>query len=237
MKRGMVGVVVAVFLALCSACGVQGAPASFAAVEQPRTISVFGQGRVTTPADVVDVTVVVEAVRPRLDLAYKRLQLHQVQLVKALSALNVGPGDIVALSYESTPDGVPLEDGALGARMRQWLGITVRDVSLYSKIIGAIIDSEQRIVDVRFGSTAAGGLEERAHERAVIDARRRALALASELGAHVGRALTIRELAPSEAEALGDVRAGILRPTLDLAPRSQFEVRCTVEASFELTDA
>lgn len=231
-----VAIVACVVLALVG-CGVQGAPAvGNVPASEARTVTVYGQGRVTTPADVVDVEVLVEAKRPRLDQAYNLLQNDQVQLVRALQALNVGPADIVALSYEATPSGVSIDEGVLGARMRQRLGVVVRDVSRYATIVGAILDAGAHVTDVRFGSTTAQGLEERAHERAVLDARRRALALASELGLHVGRALTIRELAPSEAEALGDVRAGVMRPTHDLAPRSQFEVRCTVEVSFELTD-
>lgn len=217
-------------------CGVQGAPVVHEAAEPVHSVTVFGQGRVTTPADVVDVTLLLEAVRPRLDQAHNRLLAAQAQLVSALSELGIGPADVVALSYEATPGGVPLEVGGTGARMRQRLGVVVRDVTAFSKIVGAVLDEGHAILDVRFGSSIAAGLEERAHERAVIDARRRAAALASELGLHVGPALSLRELPPSEAEALGDVRSGVLRPTHELAPRSQFEVRCTVEASFELTE-
>lgn len=207
--------------------------------ESVHSITVYGQGRAAAGATVVDITVEVDASAERLDDAYRICDNIVSRIVTAMTVQNeIGPADVRVVGHEMVPGvSVAGEDGGVteGYLMRQVLAVTVRDMTRFSRVVQGILNhGPRRIAEVRFGLSYSKPLEARAREDAIVDARERARLMAHELGLRLGEVLSVRELPPAEVAALGDLRTGLMRPLEDTAPRSQYEIRSTVEVSFTL---
>ena len=172
------------------------APAS--AEESPlRTISTNGDAVVYVPPDEVIVGLGVETFKPDLDAAKQANDEASARLLKAIREAGVEEKHIqtdtmtVELSYRD--HGHPSR-GIEGYFARRAYSVTLKDVTRFEPLVtSALKNGANRLMGFEYKTTELRKHRDEARRQAVRAAREKAVALASELDAKVGKPRSIGE--------------------------------------------
>jgi len=225
-------------LALFAGCMERPETAHFGppAVETPaRVIEVFGQASVTSTPNIAEVVVSVGGFGETTDEAYRANVALTAKVTQNLLNHGVRPTDVLPRGFDLA-GGLgqldPAGPNVPGIRARRDLTVIARDLDALPKVLSAVLNFGGAVTDIRFLVANTEPLEERAREKAVIDARQRAQAFAQELGLRLGEPVGLREVPPVEVAELGDLHRGV--PLEQDGHRDQYEVSATVEVIFAL---
>jgi len=225
---------VALSVALSAVAPARAAPAEVAAAAPPRTVTVAGEGRASSPPDVGVVTVGVEAVAKTLRQATDDANQRMRRVLDAVARSGVASKDVRTTRYDVSVDR-PWKDGKPGPIVSYTVStaaeVRVRDLAK----LGAVLDAATAA-----GSDAVGGLRlekadpsgdrARALAAAYADARGRAEALAKAAGGALGDVVAISEsvaMRPILRAAEGMVAARAAAPT----PVSTGEIETVADVS------
>lgn len=183
--------------AACGACTRAPEPAAGGAPPAvARSITVRGEGRFLSPPTRADFDALVVARSPGPEQAWAEAGERLLAIMRQLEGAGLRPADMQV-------HGGSLAREADGYRLEQRLRISVRDLNrmapLLAGALGAGADALDALVYSLDDPRAAG---DRARERALLDARQRAEALAAELEGGLGEVLSVvEEAAPGPAQA------------------------------------
>lgn len=175
----------------------QQAPEAFAQ-EEPRGVTVVGEGMIEAVPDLATLTAGVQTEAPQAAAALAGAAETMRAVFAALEAAAIAPEDVRTSRISVDPlwaegeSGLPRVRGYVAANL---VTIRVRDLER----LGAVIDSvggagANRIDGVSFELAEPREPLDAARRRAVEDARAKAALLAEAAGARLGPALSIREL-------------------------------------------
>lgn len=201
--------VAAVVLSGC-APSLQAAPAS--AGESPaRTVTVVGRGEIKVKPDVATTTVGVEVLNASIDEAMTEAKSRMAAVVAALKKLGIADKDIqtsnFSINFERnstsilptaetgavTPDSA--EQPAGFYRVSNMVQVTIRDMDQIAAVLdGAVEAGANNIWGVNFALADTSGLEAKAREAAVKDAKARAESLAQLNGVSLGSVVAVSEV-------------------------------------------
>lgn len=210
------------------------------AAPTPRTITVVGEGTVSTSPDVVRVNLGVETRADTARAATTQAETTLDDVVAALDAQGVAAKDIQTSGYHVRLDrgrdrwGNEREPGYF---VMNTLQVTVRDVDAVGAVLEAAIDAGANVVHgVRFAVDDPSTYWAEARKLASVDARERALELADLTGVELGPVVAVRDnvgpapgmiirdrgLTGTPAPTAPDRRPGTMRPgQMDLQMRLQ----------------
>lgn len=167
--------------------------------EQPfrRTITVVGNGRATATPDIARVTVGVDAVNSRLNAALAEVNRKSAAVMAALEKAGVAKRDIRTIDFSVFPQ-QPFDRSGPSSiasyRVINAVQVTVRNTDNVGTILDAAISAGANTVyGLTFTVEDIRAIEAQARRGAMADAKSKAEALASAIGAKVGRVLTINE--------------------------------------------
>jgi uncharacterized protein YggE len=165
-----------------------------------RTISVAGEAEVKVAPDEVRIRLGVESWDARLPAARAANDASIKKIIAAARAAGVEEKHVATeqVSYEphfkdseSWRNGRPVVDGYT---VRRSLELTLRDVSKFDAVMGAVLEAGANYVHgVEFATTELRKHRDQARALAVRAAREKAVALAAELGMKPGKARSIVE--------------------------------------------
>jgi uncharacterized protein YggE len=174
-----------------------------AAQESPtanvRTISVSGEAEVKVAPDEVRIRLGVESWDARLAVAREANDAAIRKVIAAARGAGVEEKHVATeqASYEphfksdSWKGGRPVLDGYT---VRRSMELTLRDVSKFDAVLGAVLEAgANQLHGVEFTTTALRAHRDEARALAIRAAREKAVALAKELGMKPGRARSIVE--------------------------------------------
>ena len=159
-----------------------------------------GSGSVQLDPNLVTFDAVVEAEAPAPKGAYGKATERMAKLKTALEKSGVRRHDMVAASNALEEQWTERE-GQLSKIYvaTQVVEVGVRDIVAFPDVLGAVTTAGvDAIENVRFGFVNGETLEERAREKAIASARRKAQTLAEEVQQRLGAVLNIHE-EPSES--------------------------------------
>ncbi len=159
-------------------------------------IYVEGSAEIEVAPDRLELTVAIRSTHQEIKVAKADVERRSALLIEACRALGIEEGDL-----SSGPLGIQpsyrYDDGARvfeGTRVDRLVSVNLRDLSKYSELMRAAIDSEvNEIEDVGLYAAASDELEDRALSAALTDARQRAERLARSAGAKLGDVYSISE--------------------------------------------
>lgn len=173
--------------------------------DEPRTITVNGQGQAFGAPDIAYVVVGVEQRDADARVAFDAANTAIANVQTALTELGIAPEDIqttglnmylqdaYGMGMASSPD----SEENINSRVfvaQNSLSITVRDVEQVGGVIGTALDAgANSIGGLSFGVANRTALEQTAREIALADAQQRATEIATLLGVTVGEPLIVIE--------------------------------------------
>jgi uncharacterized protein len=177
-----------VLLALPAVGTAQPAPA--------RSISVSGQAEVRVTPSTVNIVFGVETRHKELGAAKEENDRRVEAVVRSISALGVAAKDIqtdfiqVEPRYDETNTGTLLRFYTV----RKTISVTLKDVARFERSLSdALQAGASHVIGVQFLTSELRKYRDEARARAIQAAREKAVALARELNARVGKVVTIQE--------------------------------------------
>jgi uncharacterized protein len=172
---------------------------------QTASITVSGEGEVTTLPDIATVNITIRESAKTVPEAQKLAEAKVKAAIAALSGLGVHDLDQKTLSYNVSPkyENVPVSSGTMypsynqkivGYEVTQSVEIKVRDIEAAGEIIGAL--GAANITEIYGPSFAVDNMDEakaEAKEKAIAQAREKAKATAKALGATLGDVMQFSE--------------------------------------------
>lgn len=214
---------------------------SVEAKEQPRTISVSGQGRVSAPPDMATIQtgVVTEAETAADALAANNAAMEK--LMDVLSEHHVARKDIQTSQFSVSP--VYRHDPkrqrppeVVGYRVQNQVRVHVRNLPELGRVLDALVKAgSNQVSGVSFGVDDPTGILNQARSRAVADARSRAGVYAQAAGVEVGRVRTISEQTPGTPRPMEFRMAAAEGAGVPVAT-GELEFTASVHVVFELKD-
>jgi len=169
--------------------------------EQPRTISVSGQGKVSSPPDMARIQTGVEtqAVTAKDALASNNTAMEKI--LDVLKKHHVASKDVQTTSFNISP--VYKRDARnrtlteiVGYRVQNQVQVKVRNLPDLGKVLDALVQAgSNRVSGISFGVDDPNGLLNQARSRAMAVAKSRAGIYAQAAAAKVGKIRTISEQA------------------------------------------
>ena len=180
---------------------------SFVRAQMPRdlvgpppepTISVSGAAEIRVVPDEVLLRFSVEDRDPKLDAAVKACDTSTAAVLAFVKAAGIADHDVQSdfISIEPVFERPHGEESIVPRFFRAGRGFAVRlrDVAKFDALLEGILKAgADRVVDVEFRTTALRKHRDLARQQAVRAAREKAVALAGELGAKVGKPVSIHE--------------------------------------------
>lgn len=172
---------------------------------QVASITVSGEGEVTTLPDIATVVITVRESAKTVPEAQKLAETKVKAAIAALSKFGVHDLDQKTLSYNVNPkyENVPVLSGAMypvsnqkivGYEVTQTVQIKVRDVEAAGEIIGALgVANITEISGPSFEVDNIDTLQAEAKEKAIAQAREKAKATAKALGTSLGPVIQFNE--------------------------------------------
>ncbi len=191
----------------------QAVPAAQAEAALARTITVVGEGKVSTPPDMAQINMGIEVVGPDIMEASSQAETAMNALLTALKGEGVAEKDIQTSYYNVwverpySPDGGPT--GQAIYHVSNSVNVTVRDLANVANILGKAIEAgANNINSINFSVADPTPLKSEARQAAVANAEAKAAELAGLNGVEVGEVVSISEVvgnvAPYEyAAAIG----------------------------------
>ena len=169
--------------------------------EQPRTISVSGQGKVSSPPDMASIQTGVEtqAVTAKDALFSNNSAMEKV--LEVLKKHHVASKDVQTTSFNVSPiykrDARNRTQSEIaGYRVGNQVRVKVRNLPDLGKVLDALVQAgSNRVSGISFGVDDPTGLLNQARSRAMADAKSRAGIYAQAAGAQAGKIRTISEQA------------------------------------------
>ncbi len=170
---------------------------------RPRTVTVIGRGEVSATPDVLSARLGVTAEAPTVAEAMKDATARMTSVISAIEEAGAADKDIRTSHFsinfqrpsrpsDETPEAAPGEAGAY--KVENLVEVKIRDLKRASAILDAATHAgANEVYGLSFALDDPTGLEMRAREKAVVDARLRAENLASWSGLRLGPVLTINE--------------------------------------------
>jgi len=228
MKRyfGMNRFVAALTVALISLASAQ--PAAAGAPEPEGTITVIGRGEISAEPDRATVMVGVQLFDQSAQTAAAELRSRMEAVTAAIKEIGVPESQIQTTNYSifferdyQTPLGIRGEGGQPAGvyRVENMVRVTVPDVAMTALIVETALGAgANQMYGIELSFSDPAGLDARARELAVQNARRRAEELAASAGRSLGRVVEITEviggvdLYDSRAMAMGMGGGGGVMP-------------------------
>lgn len=187
------------FAAIVAATLVLPGLAGAQAVDGQRSITVTGSGEAWGKPDQAQVSAGVQTRAATVAEASRENQAVVDRMMDALEDQGIEARDIRTANYNIWPEqnhGDPRQgDGSVritGYRVSNIVTVTVRDIEKVGQVIAAVTEAGANSVHgVQFTVEDSAGLEERAREAAITDARARAESLAELAGVELGDVLQI----------------------------------------------
>jgi len=188
MKPNVVGAIRVLLIALPIAAPVM--------AQVPRSIAVTGQAEVRVTPSQANIVFGVETLNKALALATDENDKRVRAVVQSLQALGVAAKDIQTdyIQVEPRYDDVGANTVLRHYVVRKTIAVTLRDVSVFERSLsGALQAGATHINSVQFLTTDLRKYRDEARARAIQAARQKAVALAGELNARIGKVITIQE--------------------------------------------
>jgi uncharacterized protein len=171
-------------------------PTLAAEAEQPRTVSVSGQGEIQAEPDRAFVTLGIEARKPKLEEARATVTKAVDSVLKLAAELKIDSKLVrttrLTVQPEYNWEGNVRERKLIGYYVARQVEIDLRDLEKLGQLLERAVDlGVNQIGDPRLDSSKRRDLEREALAKAVADARLNAEALAKAAGATVGAPRTI----------------------------------------------
>jgi uncharacterized protein YggE len=164
-----------------------------------RTITVVGEGKVTTKPDVAQANIGVQVIGADPKQATSDAAALMEKLMEALKAQGVAENDIQTSYYNLWVDRPYNPDGSQSAeaiyRVNNNVQVTIRDLSKVTTILGAAIEAGANTIDsVTFNLADSSTLRSEARQKAVADAKIKAEELATLNEVQVGDVVSVSEV-------------------------------------------
>jgi hypothetical protein len=204
-----------------------------------RYITVVGSGQVSLVPDVAQVSVGAEAAADTVSEAKAEVDGHMAAIMAALKELGIADEDIQTshynIHYEREPFyPAPMPEGGVSReaqgvyRVSNMLRVTVRDLEQVGDLLDAAVEAgANQMYGVTFTVSDDREWESEAREKAMADAKARAVELAGLAGVELGEVLSVSEVVgsapvPMAVEmAVGRGGGGIAPGELELSTRIQ----------------
>lgn len=208
-----------------------------------RTISVTGQGLVSSVPDQVEIAIGIENNGKNVKDVKKENDQSMARILSAAKEFKVDEKDLQSEYVRIDAEYVPDERGNAPRKSfvaRRTVRILLRDMNSYDALIAKLFDAGANVLNnVDFRSSKRLALESDARKLAIADAKKKAALMAGELGLSLGKAVEISDQAigsegPSHRGgmmAMAKVAMDSAGPTL---AAGQLEVASQVGIIFEL---
>jgi uncharacterized protein YggE len=233
--------------AMVQAAPTAGVPASTGAlpVESLRHVRVTSEGAVYVTPDEVSVSFGVTSSSADLDKVKAEVDQRTTELVRAIKDAGVPAEQIqtaqvdVSLSYQDWQK----RTGRKYVATRNYQ-VKLKDVSMLAKVMNAAFENGANMMGgVSYGSSELRQQKDEARKLAIRAAKEKAELLAGELGAKVGRVLTIVEASdtvvpwgPGRMTNMLVGAAAAVGTTEESLPTGKIAVRASVTVAFEIVD-
>ena len=167
-----------------------------ALAQTPRSISVTGAAEVRVTPSQVSITFGVETLNKVLGAAKDENDKRVQAVVRSIQGLGVATKEIQTDFVQVEPRYDDLSAGTVLRHytVRKTIAVTLTDVSKFEQCLsGALQAGASHVIGVQFLTTDLRKYRDEARARAIRAAREKAVALASELNARVGKVVTIQE--------------------------------------------
>jgi uncharacterized protein YggE len=166
------------------------------AAQSARSISVTGQAEVRVEPSMVNIVFGVETLNKALSVAKDENDKRVRAVVQSTQALGVAATDIQTDYIQVEPKYDDLSTGTVLRHyvVRKTIAVTITDVSKFERCLsGALEAGASHIIGVQFLNSELRKYRDEARSRAIQAAREKAVALARELNARVGKVISIQE--------------------------------------------
>ena len=169
-------------------------PASPASAATSRTITVNGTGIVTTVPDEAQFTFGVSTTAPSAKVALGANAARMNQLIAALKSAGIAPADIQTAEISLSPNTNDNGSKVLSFTASNSVTVKTKQISKAGPIVDAAVGAGANLVSgPSLGPSGQSALQRRALQKAVADARGRALAIAQAAHVTLGPVMTVSE--------------------------------------------
>ena len=217
-------------LALAAAVTAAASPANAA---QPRTITVNGSGIVTTVPDEAQFTFGVSTTAPSAKAALSGNAARMNRLIATLKAAGIAPSDIQTAEISLSPNTNENGSKVLSFTASNSVTVKTKQIAKAGSIVDAAVGAGANLVSgPSLGPSDQAALQRRALQKAVADARGRALAIAQAAHVGLGRVMTVSETSSTPIQFAQAPKAAAGAPATPVEPGSvQVEEDVTVTFS------
>jgi hypothetical protein len=207
--------------------------ASPATAAPSRTITVNGTGIVTTVPDEAQFTFGVSTTAPSAKRALAGNAARMNRLIAALKAAGVAPADIQTAEISLSPNTNENGSRVLSFTASNSVTVKTKQIAKAGSIVDAAVGAGANLVSgPSLGPSDQAALQRRALQKAVADARGRALAIAQAAHVRLGAVVTVNETSSSPIQFSPTPKAATAAPSTPVEPGSvQVEEDVTVTFS------
>ena len=173
-------------------------PGQWLAAKKTAGIFVTGSGEEMTSPDVAKVQLGSSEMAAEVSASFEGANKIVDKIKAALSKVGIEDKDIQTSRYTIYPEYNWVNDEQIlkGYRTEHILTITVRDTSKVNDVVSESVDAgANRIEDISFTVDDPSKLGATAREKAVVNAKQKAEAIASSFGASLGQVISVEETA------------------------------------------
>lgn len=165
-------------------------------------IAVSGEGDANAPPDCAVVRVGIEAHRPSMAEARAASAAAQQKVLASLQGKGIAPVDIQTEQLSLSPQ---YDYGEKGRTLRGYVAtntvrVTLRNPAIAGEVVDATVAAggdDTRVDGIAFELEDQTGIRAQARQRAIADARGKAVQLAKELGVQLGEVIAVEETVAS----------------------------------------
>lgn len=147
--------------------------------------------------DQVTLNLTIENVSPHLNKARDNVEQRSKQLLRAIRRFNLEDKDIEAGQIRIKPEyrWEKNKRKQIGTRVSRMMRFRIRNLDEYPNILDAVFSARiDSMAQVSFDHSQADTLQEKALDRAILNAKQKAQRMARQLGQRIGRAYSIEEV-------------------------------------------
>lgn len=229
-------VAAAVGLTALTGCGSAVAPSN----EQPRTISVTGNGYAYGKPDTASASLGVQTRNADPALAVDENTRTMTKLMSTLQELGIAEKDIqtsnfsVSAMQDYTPDGQP--SGKFTYVVDNTVTITIRDLAKVGDVLGKAVGAgANNVYGVSFSVSDAAQLEAQAREKAMADAKSRAEQMARAAGVTLDKPLSISEYTSGPIPYVANYRADAMAQSGAPVPVASGQIQMSLQVNLVYT--
>jgi uncharacterized protein YggE len=206
-----------------------------------RTISVTGEGLVSSVPDQVEIAIGIENNGPNVKDVKNQNDQNMARILSAAKQFKVEERDLQSEYVRIDAEYVPDERGNAARKSyvaRRTVRILLRNMNSYDALIAKLFDAGANVLNnVDFRSSRRLDLQTEARKLAIADAKKKASFMANELGMSIGRAIEMSDQAIA-SEPMSHRGGAMAKMAMDSAgptlAAGQMEVSSQVGIVFEL---